>query len=385
MIIRSPCGAQPTRGGMLETTELADGASRRSCVDNFKAMFLEGGFTSDGDRSSVFCPCLGEVYLVSERFADQRPEFLIALEEDARTSDPSIRRRLLTAHWKSVVSAERLETERLAKLETERLEKEQLERERQETARLEKAHLEKERREKAEREKKRLAAEKRRQERVRQEQARKAAAKQAQTASLPIVQELDLLGRLLKSGHLSQAEYDRRKQAILDRRFGKVVTAAGGTGDDTIFAEGVTFGDYHALIIGINDYKHFRKLCNAENDARLIAGVLSKQYGFKTTLMPNPARAQIIDRLDLLREQLKFKDNLVIYYAGHDWLDQLTDQGYRVPVDARPNWGSNWISNAVATYSLRAIKAKHVMLLADSCFAGRLTRGIGVHLCFADY
>ncbi len=404
--------------------------------------FSKGGVTSDGNRSSGFYPCLGEVYLVSRRFADQHLLFLDELAKIAATPDPEVRRQSLTRHWSAFVGqetkrlasleserraavrrekerieqervarieaekaraeqerqeaerreaarleaasleaarleAERLEAERLAKLEAERLEQERLQKERLEEEQLAKAA--------AEKEKQRLAAEKRRQELAKQERARKEAAKKAQTAGLPIVQELDLLGKLLKSGHLSQPEYDRRKQAVLDRRFGEVVTAAGATGDAMPFAEGVTFGDYHALIIGINDYRHIRKLRTAENDARQIAGVLSKQYGFKTTLMLNPTRAQIIDRLDLLREQLKFKDNLVIYYAGHGWLDQVTDEGYWMPVDAKPNRRSNWISNAVVTNSLRAIKAKHVMLLADSCFAGRLTRGIGVHLGVADY
>ena len=73
---------------------------------------------------------------------------------------------------------------------------------------------------------------------------------------------------------------------------------------------------------------------------------------------------------------LKKDDNLLIYYAGHGWLDKESERGYWLPVDADKNTRSRWVSNADITDTLKALKAKHVMVVADSCYAGTLTRGV---------
>ena len=44
---------------------------------------------------------------------------------------------------------------------------------------------------------------------------------------------------------------------------------------------------YFALIIGNNDYQNLEKLDAAENDAKGIAKVLEKNYGFNNTLLLN--------------------------------------------------------------------------------------------------
>jgi len=388
------------------------GASGRnatvSITGQFRGDVFEGEFTRDGNQPSGLHPCFGAIYLVSRHLAEEHPGFLAKHDDMARLPDGKRRQKSLEVHWRTFVNqeAKRLETlgaeRRAAALRKEQqMELERLTRTTAEQTRADRERQEARRRSAERREAERLArltAEEDRQEAALREAARLEAERlekdrpkktdkgnKPQPASQSIVQELELLDKLLKSGLLNKSEYNRRKQAALDRRFGQAATADASTGDAMPVAEGVTFGDYHALIIGINNYRHIRKLRTAENDARQIADVLSKQYGFKTTLMLNPTRAQIIDRLDILRERLRFKDNLVIYYAGHGWLDQVTDVGYWMPVDARPKRRSNWISNAVVTNSLRAIKAKHIMFLADSCFAGRLTRGISVLPGVADY
>jgi hypothetical protein len=66
----------------------------------------------------------------------------------------------------------------------------------------------------------------------------------------------------------------------------------------------------------------------------------------------------------------------LIYYAGHGVLDEAADQGFWLPVGAKSNLRSKWVSNATITNTLKAIKAKHVMVVADSCYSGRLVRGV---------
>jgi len=42
--------------------------------------------------------------------------------------------------------------------------------------------------------------------------------------------------------------------------------------------------------------------------------------------------------------------------------------------ESKKNRRSRWISNASITTALRAIKSKHVIIVADSCYSGRLLR-----------
>jgi hypothetical protein len=68
----------------------------------------------------------------------------------------------------------------------------------------------------------------------------------------------------------------------------------------------------------------------------------------------------------------------LIYYAGHGWLDQESKRGYWLPVEARADRRSRWFSNTSLTDALLAMHAKHVMVVADSCYSGTLTRSLTV-------
>ncbi len=145
------------------------------------------------------------------------------------------------------------------------------------------------------------------------------------------------------------------------------------------------FGRYHALIIGIDKYKYLPNLETAVRDATAVADVLKNEYGFKVTLLIDPTRLAIIDALDVMRENLGDKDNLLIYYAGHGWLDEDADRGYWLPANAKSNRRARWISNATITDTLKTLQAKHVMVVADSCYSGTLTRAAKIGIRSGDY
>jgi hypothetical protein len=149
--------------------------------------------------------------------------------------------------------------------------------------------------------------------------------------------------------------------------------------------DGIDFGSYHALIIGNNVYKHMPDLNTAVDDAKAVAGALRDTYGFKVQLLTDATRGDIIDALDSYVETLTERDNLLIYYAGHVWLSEDAGRGYWLPVDARKNRRTNWVSNATITDTLKTLQSRHVMVVADSCYSGILTRGAGAKLRTADY
>jgi TPR repeat protein len=134
------------------------------------------------------------------------------------------------------------------------------------------------------------------------------------------------------------------------------------------------FGRYHALVIGNDHYAHWPQLMNAIADASAVANVLEANYGFQVTLVKDATRGQIMKALNQYRKMLTEKDNLLIYYAGHGHLEQGIDRGYWIPVDAEVNDNSEWILLPGVTDMLQLMSAKHVLVVADSCFGGKLTR-----------
>ena len=134
------------------------------------------------------------------------------------------------------------------------------------------------------------------------------------------------------------------------------------------------FGEYYALIIGNDKYQHWNPLHNAISDAQAVADILQSRYGFKVTFLKNATRLDILRGLNNFRKSLKENDNLLVYYAGHGHLEKDIDRGYWIPVDAEIDDTSNWILTPSITDLLELMSAKHVLVVADSCFAGKMTR-----------
>jgi hypothetical protein len=139
-------------------------------------------------------------------------------------------------------------------------------------------------------------------------------------------------------------------------------------------AQGIDAGRYVALLVGNNKYENVQDLNTAISDVRAMSDLLQSKYGFEVTLLENGTRRQILGAINRLRGELGPDDNLLIYYAGHGTLDRQSRTGYWLPVDAEPDSDINWISNEAITRYLRSMLARHVMVIADSCFSGTLVR-----------
>jgi hypothetical protein len=136
----------------------------------------------------------------------------------------------------------------------------------------------------------------------------------------------------------------------------------------------VDFGSYHALVIGNNDYRHLPDLASPINDVTELARILERRYGFRTTVLQNADRYQVLSALNTLRETLTTRDNLLIYYAGHGELDDVNQRAHWLPVDAERHSTANWIPTTAVTDILNIMRAKQILLVVDSCYAGALTR-----------
>lgn len=145
------------------------------------------------------------------------------------------------------------------------------------------------------------------------------------------------------------------------------------TGDRALTA-GIDFGSYHALIIGNNDYQTLPDLTSPVSDATELSAVLRQRYGFRTTVLLNATRYDILSALNRLREALTPHDNLLLYFAGHGELDEVNQRGHWLPVDAERDSTANWIPTTAITDILNIMRAKQILLVVDSCYSGALTR-----------
>jgi len=157
-----------------------------------------------------------------------------------------------------------------------------------------------------------------------------------------------------------------------------------GTAQQKTYAENA-FGNYHAIVIGNNSYSYIEDLVTAQRDATEVARLLEEKYQFNVKLLQNVSRSELLGELYKLRSVLTEKDNLLIYYGGHGYFDSYSDSGYWLPVDADTQNPSNWISNTDLTDQIRAMKAKHVLVVADSCYSGTLTRDVAIRPPDKDY
>lgn len=136
----------------------------------------------------------------------------------------------------------------------------------------------------------------------------------------------------------------------------------------------IKLGRFHALVIGNNSYSDtgFPALSSAVNDATAVAQLLGERYGYETRLLLNGSRLDILSALAELRERLKPEDNLLVYYAGHGELSGDGREGYWIPVDGQTRTPTSWISNRAISDLLESMPSKHVLVVADSCYAGAL-------------
>jgi hypothetical protein len=137
-------------------------------------------------------------------------------------------------------------------------------------------------------------------------------------------------------------------------------------------------GRFRALLIGNQNYKYLNKLETPIADVTEIAKVLKEAYGFEIEgPLLDANKQQIMQAIAKISNTMnRENDSVLIYYAGHGAVAS-NDVGYWQPTDAKDSAVDrydfvNWISSQEITNILKAMQAKHVIVVADSCYAGRI-------------
>jgi hypothetical protein len=137
-----------------------------------------------------------------------------------------------------------------------------------------------------------------------------------------------------------------------------------------------SFGRFYALIVGNNNYQHLPSLNMAINDAREIEKILSEKYGFETQVLLDATRSDILNSLNEMRDRLGPTDSFLFYYAGHGEFDKSSDKAYWLPVDAELDNDANWILADRITSNIKRFLSNHILIIADSCYSGTMTRSL---------
>ena len=144
------------------------------------------------------------------------------------------------------------------------------------------------------------------------------------------------------------------------------------------------FGSYHALLIGNSDYTSLPRVETADADVTALAALLEEHFGFSVTTLRNATYLDVLAAFSTLMKELGEKDNLLLYYAGHGELDNVTGLGYWLPVDTEKDRKTNWISSREISVHLEMLPPAHILVVADSCYSGALTQSSLVRFDAAD-
>ncbi|HEY6599639.1 MAG TPA: caspase family protein, partial [Pseudomonadales bacterium] len=136
------------------------------------------------------------------------------------------------------------------------------------------------------------------------------------------------------------------------------------------------FGQYYALLIGNQDYERMERLDTPLNDVALARRILEEKYGFKVAVVNDGDNAAVMQAINDLNDVVGEDDNLLLFYAGHGsrLTAGKTEVGYWLPANAElPPRDTFWVPNEFVTGHLARLKAKRVLVVVDSCYAGLLS------------
>ena len=141
----------------------------------------------------------------------------------------------------------------------------------------------------------------------------------------------------------------------------------------------------YAIVIGNEDYAsrqpNLQTEANvdfAEQDAKIMKEYLVKILGFeehKVFLLINATTSEMRKELKKVEEIFErlpggVDSEIIFYYAGHGYPDEVTKIPYLIPVDVSATDIQNGIRLSEITQRLGSVNAQKVTIILDACFTG---------------
>ena len=140
--------------------------------------------------------------------------------------------------------------------------------------------------------------------------------------------------------------------------------------------------DKYALIVGINDYSagspEWESLDNPIIDASAIYKILSKQYGYRCTLLKDATADAFLANLASYKDSMSKNDQFILYVAGHGLYDpDFFHDGFLVFSNSKPKRKDvnrrTYIPFAQIQNIMDNLPNQHVLMLIDVCYGGKFT------------
>lgn len=152
---------------------------------------------------------------------------------------------------------------------------------------------------------------------------------------------------------------------------------------DSNIPENKKVANRYALIIGNQDYTSYQRTLSseqnldyAENDATIFKQYCLNTLGVKQENMHfliNATAGQMSQEIDLVSKivsKLGPEAELIVYYAGHGYPDELTKVPYLIPVDVSASNLNSAIKLSEVYEKLSATNAGRISIFLDACFTG---------------
>lgn len=139
---------------------------------------------------------------------------------------------------------------------------------------------------------------------------------------------------------------------------------------------------YHAILIAENEYADNKldDLSGPSSDMEKIYQILIKNYSFlpqNISKLINKGKNDILETIVTKTNSLSAKDNVLIFYAGHGIMIKQPDgkeEGFLIPSDATKGKEFTYLRGEELVNAFKYSKARHILIMADACFAGSLFR-----------
>ena len=152
---------------------------------------------------------------------------------------------------------------------------------------------------------------------------------------------------------------------------------------DSDIPENRKVANRYALVIGNQDYTSYQRTLSseqnvdyAENDASIFKQYCLNTLGVKQENMHfllNATAGQMSQEIDLVSKivsKLGPDAELIVYYAGHGYPDELTKVPYLIPVDVSASNLNSAIKLSEVYEKLSSTNAGKISVFLDACFTG---------------
>lgn len=149
------------------------------------------------------------------------------------------------------------------------------------------------------------------------------------------------------------------------------------------FPSGERKGRDYALLFATDHYENWKNLNNPCYDMRAIKKILESKYAFKVDSVEDADGATLLNKIkDYHEKEFEPDDQLLIFFAGHGFYDNVFKEGYLVTKESKDPQSDRGRRSYLIHSQLRKhidkIPCNHILVIMDVCFGGTFDERIAM-------